>query len=93
MTPQKLKRSIKLVTVLTTIAVVVLVCIIVFTTIKIGVLNKRIAELDALSASLTKQQTQLENGISIRETGSYVEQEAREEYGMAMPGDKIYVEE
>lgn len=93
MTPQKLKRTIKLATVLTTIAVVVLVCIITFTTIKIGVLNKRIAELDALSASLTKQQTQLENGIAIRETGSYVEQEAREEYGMAMPGDKIYVEE
>ena len=92
MTPQTLKRKIKLATILTTIAVVVLVCIVTFTTIKIGVLNKRIAELDAMSATLTKQQIQLENGISIRETGSYVEQEAREEYGMAMPGDKIYVE-
>ena len=92
MTPQTLKRKIKLATILTTIAVVVLVCVITFTTIKIGVLNKRIAELDAMSATLTKQQIQLENGISIRETGSYVEQEAREEYGMAMPGDKIYVE-
>lgn len=92
MTPQALKRKIKLATILTTIAVVVLVCIVTFTTIKIGVLNKRIAELDAMSATLTKQQIQLENGISIRETGSYVEQEAREEYGMAMPGDKIYVE-
>ena len=92
MTPQTLKRKIKLATILTTIAVVVLVCVVTFTTIKIGVLNKRIAELDAMSATLTKQQIQLENGISIRETGSYVEQEAREEYGMAMPGDKIYVE-
>ena len=89
---QKLKRKIKLVTVLTTIVVALLVCIITFTTIKIGVLNSRIAELDAMSANLTKQQTQLENGIALRETGSYVEQEAREEYGMALPGDKIYVE-
>ena len=89
MTPQKLKRTIKLATVLTTIVVVLLVCVITFTTIRIGVLNKRIKELDELSASLT----QLENGIAMRETGSYVEQEAREEYGMAMPGDKIYVEQ
>ncbi len=93
MTPQKLKRTIKLATVLTTIVVVILVCVITFTTIKIGVLNKRIRELDEMSATLTKQQTQLENGIAIRETGSYVEQEAREEYGMALPGDKIYIEE
>ena len=93
MTPQKLKRTIKLATVLTTIVVVLLVCVITFTTIRIGVLNKRIKELDELSASLTKQQVQLENGIAMRETGSYVEQEAREEYGMAMPGDKIYVEQ
>lgn len=93
MTPQKLKRTIKLATVLTTIVVVILVCVITFTTIKIGVLNKRIRELDEMSATLTKKQTQLENGIAIRETGSYVEQEAREEYGMALPGDKIYIEE
>lgn len=93
MTPQKLKKTIKLATVLTTIVVVILVCVITFTTIKIGVLNRRIHELDEMSASLTQQQTQLENGIAIRETGSYVEQEAREEYGMALPGDKIYIEE
>ena len=93
MTPQKLKKTIKLATVLTTIVVVILVCVITFTTIKIGVLNRRIHELDEMSANLTQQQTQLENGIAIRETGSYVEQEAREEYGMALPGDKIYIEE
>lgn len=90
MTSQKLKRTVKLITILTTMVVAVLVCVIAFTTIKIGILNKRIQELDRLSASLTQRQTQLENGISIRETGSYVEQEAREELGMAKPGDKIY---
>lgn len=91
MTQQKLKRTVKIITVLTTIVVAVLVCVVTFTTIKIGVLNARIRELDQLSASLTNKQTQLENGISIRNTESYVEQEAREEYGMAKPGDKIYV--
>ncbi len=90
MTSQKLKRTVKLITILTTMVVAVLVCVITFTTIKIGILNNRIQELDRLSASLTQRQTQLENGISIRETGSYVEQEAREELGMAKPGDKIY---
>ena len=93
MTPQKLQRRIKLITVLATLVVVVLVCVISFTSIKIGVLNKRIKELDQMSAYLTEQQTQLENGIAFRETGSYIEQEAREEYGMAMPGDKIYIEQ
>ena len=91
MTPQKLQRTIKLATALATIIVVILVCIISFTSIKIGVLNKRIKDLDQLSASLTQQQVQLNNGITFRETESYIEQEAREEYGMAMPGDKIYV--
>lgn len=90
MTSQKLKHTIKLITIFTTMFVAVLVCVITFTTIKIGVLNKRIKDLDSLSASLSQKQTQLENGISIKETGSYIEQEAREELGMAKPGDKIY---
>ena len=92
MTPEKLKRVIKLVTAIVTTVVAFLVCFITYTSIKIGVLNKRLDELNQLSASLSQQQTQLEQGIAIRETGSYVEQEAREEYGMAQEGDKIYSE-
>lgn len=92
MTQQKLKKIVKAVTVLVTTVVVFLVCFVAYTTIKIGVLNNRLNELNSLSASLTQQQQQLEAGIKIKETGSYLEQEAREEYGMALPGDKIYIE-
>ena len=92
MNQQKLKRTIKLATMLITTVIIVLVCVISFTSIRIGVLKNRIKQLDELSASLTQQQTALENGIALRETNSYIEQEAREEYGMALPGDVIYRE-
>ncbi len=92
MTPSKLKRIVKAATVIVTMVVVFLVCFVCYSTIKIGVLNKRLDELNNLSANLTKQETQLKEGIAIRNTESYIEQEAREEYGMAMPGDKIYIE-
>ena len=70
-----------------------MICLISYQCIKIGTLNAMVKELNELSASLTQQQAQLEAGIDIRQTGSYIEQEAREEYGMALPGDKIYIEE
>lgn len=92
MNQQKLKKTVKLATTLITTVIILLVCVITFTSIRIGVLKGRIKQLDELSASLTQQQTALENGIALRETNSYIEQEAREEYGMALPGDVIYRE-
>lgn len=91
MTPQKFKKVVKLSTILVTTFVLCMACIITYQCIKIGVLKARSRELDRLSASLTQQQNQLEAGIKLKETGSYLEQQAREEYGMAQKGDTIYI--
>ena len=91
MTPQKFKRVVKLTTILVTTFVLCAVCIISYQCIKIGVLKAKSNKLDQMSIALTQQQKQLENNIKLQETGSYLEQQAREELGLAQPGDKIYV--
>ena len=92
MTAQKLKRVVRLSTTLIVVFVVFAIIMIGYQLIKINTLNKRIAELDRQSASLTQTQEQLERGIEIRQTSSYVEQTAREQYGMTADGDKIYIQ-
>lgn len=91
MTPEKLKRVVKTITTCVTLFLICLVCIITYQCIKIGTLNARIKELDNLSASLSQQEEQLVHGIEIKETGTYLEQQAREQYGMANKGDTIYL--
>ena len=93
MTAQKLKKIVRLSTVLVVVFVVFAVIMIGYQLIKINTLNKRLAELDRQSASLTQTQEQLERGIEIRQTSSYIEQTAREQYGLTADGDKIYIEQ
>ncbi|MBQ8468359.1 MAG: septum formation initiator family protein [Clostridia bacterium] len=93
MTPQKIKRIVRLSTVLVTVFIVVAAIILTYQLVKIGTLNKKLADLDRQSASLTIQQQQLEQGIEIRNTGTYVEQTAREQYGLSTDGEKIFVQQ
>lgn len=91
MTPRKFKKVVKLTTILVTTFVMVMVCVLTYQCIKIGVLKARSRSLDQMSAALTAHQQQLENNIKLQETSSYLEQQAREEHGMAQPGDVIYI--
>lgn len=91
MTPQKLKKIVKISTILVTTFVLCMACIITYQCIKIGVLKARSRELDRVSASLTAQQQQLEAGIKRQETASFQEEQARAYYDLAAKGDKIYI--
>ena len=93
MTPQKIKRIVKLTTVLVTAFIVIAAIILTYQLVKIGTLNKKLADLDRQSASLTVQTEQLERGIEIRQTGAYVEQTAREQYGLSKDGETIFIQQ
>lgn len=92
MTTAKLKKIIKLTTICVTAFVAVMVCVITYQCIKIGTLNAKLKHLDSISQNLSQQQEQLQHGIDYSQTSSYLEQQAREEYGMAQQGDTIYVQ-
>ena len=92
MTPQKLKRTIRISTIIVTLFILCAIVIITYQVIKINTLNKQIAELDLRSASLTKQAEQLEHGIEVRKTAGFIDQEAREQYGLSKDGDIIYIQ-
>ena len=92
MTPQKLKNIIRLSTFFIVTFVIFVTCVIAYQCIKIGSLNASLKALEQQSASLTVQQQQLEHGIEVKRTASYVEQEAREQYGLAQEGDIIYIQ-
>jgi len=93
MTAQKLKKIVRISTTLVIVFVVFAVIMITYQLVKISTLNKRLVELDRQSASLTQTQEQLERGIEIRQTSSYIEQTAREQFNLTAEGDKIYIQQ
>lgn len=92
MTAQKLKKIVRWSTIITVVFIVFACLMISYQLIKIGTLKRRLAELDRQSASLTATTEQLEYGIEVRQTSSYVEQTAREQYGLSADGEKIFIE-
>ncbi len=92
MTPQKLKKVIKLSTVFITLLIILFAFIITYQVVKINVLSNKIEELDRKSASLSAQAENLQHGIDLNQTSSYIEQQAREEYGLSQDGDKLYIQ-
>lgn len=91
MTTQKLKQVVRLSTIIVSVFVAVMVCIISYQCIKIGVLQRKSRNLDKMSANLSQQQAQLQKDIDIHSTDAYVQQTAREQYGMVKPGDTLYI--
>lgn len=92
MTQAKLSSIVKIVTVFATIFLLVLVCIVCYQYVRINSLSSKSASLDAKIAELSITQANLEEGIEIRSTDAYVEQQAREQLGMIKSdGEVVYV--
>lgn len=92
MTQAKLSSIVKIVTVFATILLLVLVCIVCYQYVRINSLSSKSASLDAKIAELSITQANLEEGIEIRSTDAYVEQQAREQFGMIKSdGEVVYV--
>lgn len=92
MTQAKLAQTVKLITVLATVLLFALVCIIGYQYIKIGTLSSKNSSLDTKIENLSVTQASLEEGIKSRSTDAYVEQQARLNLGMIkVNGEIVYI--
>lgn len=58
--------------------------------VAVGVSKQKIASYDRLIAQMSAEQTRLEQGIAINGTDAYLEEQAREHFGMIKDGEIIY---
>ena len=94
MTQARLQQIVKMVTVIACIVLFALISVVGYQYIKIGTLSKKETILDNKIADLSVTQASLEEGIEIRSTDAYVEQQARENLGMIkIDGEVVYIAE
>ena len=92
MTQAKLAQRVKLITVFATILLFALICVALYTHIKLNSLSSKNALLDTKINQLSVTQANLKEGIETRSTDAYVEQQARENLGMIKSdGEVVYV--
>lgn len=92
MTQAKIAQTVKIVTVFASILLFGLFCIVGYQYVKMGTLSRRSSMLDVQIADLSVTQANLEEGIEVRSSDAYVEQQAREHLGMIKNnGEVIYV--
>lgn len=92
MTQAKLAQTVKLITVLASVLLFALVCIIGYQYVKMGTLSSKNALLDTKINELSVTKANLESGIEARSTDAFVEQQARENLGMIrVEGEVVYI--
>ena len=91
MVQAQIARKIKLITIFATLFLVLLLGIVGFQYIKMNSLAKKQSMLDTKIAELSVTKTRLEEGIEIRSTDAYVEQQARENLGMIKDDESVYI--
>ena len=91
MVQAKLARMVKLATIMATLILIVLLGIVGYQYIKLNSLAKKESALDTKISQLSVTKTRLENGIEIRSTDAYVEQQARENLGMIKDDESVYI--
>lgn len=92
MTQARLTQVVKLVTVIATIVLFALVCVAIYLGAKVNSLSSKSTLLDTKISELSVTKANLEEGIEIRSTDAYVEQQARENLGMIKSeGEIIYI--
>ena len=57
----------------------------------VGKARKKNAEYDNMILSLKEQQAELNKGIDYRANGSYLDEQARNHYGMIKKGETYYI--
>ena len=92
MTQAKLAQRVKVITVFACIFLFALICLAFYTQIKLNSLSSKNAFLDTKINELSVTKTNLKDGIEIRSTDAYVEQQARENLGMIKTdGEVVYI--
>ncbi len=91
MTKAGLAQKVKIICVCATILLFVLAVIITCQYVKIGRLSSQSAMLDRKINELSITKSKLEEGIEIRSSDAYVEQQARENLGMIKDGEDVII--
>ena len=92
MTQAKLAQTVKMITVIASVLLFALICIVCYQYVRLNNLSSKNALLDTQIAQLSVTKVNLENGIEARSTDAYIEQQARENLGMIrVDGETIYV--
>lgn len=91
MTKTRLENIVRLVTILATLFLVVITVLAISLYAKAGVLASKNASLDKQIENLSITRAELEQGIAIRKSDAYIEQQARESLGMIRDNETIYI--
>ena len=88
MTKTKLENVVRLATIFATVFMTILA---ISLYAKAGVLASKNASLDKQIKNLSITRTELEQGIAIRKSDAYIEQQARETLGMIKENETLYI--
>jgi len=91
MTKTRVEKMVKLITVALTLFLAFMVILAVSLYIKASALASKNAALDRKINELSITKAELEEGISIRRSDAYIEQQAREQLGKIKEDETIYV--
>lgn len=91
MTKTRLENIIRLVTILATLFLVIMTVLAISLYAKAGVLASKNASLDKQIENLSITRAELEQGIAIRKSDAYIEQQARENLGMIRDNETLYI--
>ena len=92
MTQAKLAQIVKFITIVASVLLFALVCVIGYQYVTLGDLSSKNALLDTKINELSVTKANLESGIEVRSTDAYVEQQARENLGMIkIDGEVVYI--
>ncbi len=91
MTKTRLENIVRLVTILATLFLVIMTVLAISLYAKAGVLASKNASLDKQIENLSITRAELEQGIAIRKSDAYIEQQARENLGMIRDNETLYI--
>lgn len=91
MTKTRLENIVRLVTILATLFLVIMTVLAISLYAKAGLLASKNASLDKQIENLSITRAELEQGIAIRKSDAYIEQQARENLGMIRDNETLYI--
>ncbi len=91
MTKTRLENIVRLITILATLFLVIMTVLAISLYAKAGVLASKNASLDKQIENLSITRAELEQGIAIRKSDAYIEQQARENLGMIRDNETLYI--
>jgi cell division protein FtsB len=84
-------RKVERIVVSCLLALVAVFAVAIYSFVALGNARRKNAEYDELIASLEMQRTSLEQNVDKMQTDSYLEEQARNQFGMIKDGETLYI--